>query len=153
MHIGIIFYSFSGHTLAITHEIAEKLSAAGHQVSINQLETAAPLNLIAQTVELKSIPSIESYDVILIASPVHGGRISSPIAGFLEKVQFMPGKRILCLAAHFLPYKWGAKQMIGSLNKACEAKGARIIGAVNVPRLSLRRKNHIAKVVNLLAEL
>ena len=85
MHIGIIFYSFSGHTQSITHEIAEKLSAAGHQVSINQLETAAPLNLIAQTVELKSIPSIESYDVILIASPVHGGRISSPIARFLEE--------------------------------------------------------------------
>ena len=153
MHIGIIFYSFSGHTLSVARKLGGKLSTAGHKFSLEQLETTAPLKLSAQRAELKSIPSIEDYDTLVIASPVHGGRMSSPIASFLEEVPSLQGKKVVCLATHFLPYGWNGEQMIRSMKKVCEAKGAQIIGVGNTPRLSLRRKNHINEVVNNLAKL
>jgi NAD(P)H dehydrogenase (quinone) len=152
MKIGIIFYSHSGHTLSITEKLREKLTAAGYSVGIEQLETVGPLKLSDQTAELKAIPSVEVYDSLVIASPVHGGRLSSPMAEFLKKAPSLKDKQVVCLAAHFLPYGMGAKQMIQLMKAACQAKGAQIIGAGDVPRLSLRQNKHIEDVVNLLVK-
>ncbi|HEY60769.1 MAG TPA: flavodoxin [Anaerolineae bacterium] len=153
MQIGIIFYSFSGHTLSVIKKIKEKLTTSGHEVIIEQLETAAPLKLTTQTVALKSIPNVESYDALVIASPVHGGRISSPVASFLEKAPSLQGKKIVCLATHFLPYGWGGKQMIQLMEEVCKAKGAQIIGVGNVPRLSLMQDKYIDAVAKHLSKL
>lgn len=153
INIGIIIYTWSGNTLSIAQKLEEKLSSAGHKVSLEQLETAAPLKLGAQMSELKSIPSIKKYDVLVLASPVHGGRISSPIASFLEGTPSLLGKKVALLATHFLPFGWGGKQMIRSMKEVCEAKGAQIIGEGSVPWANFQPKRYIDEVVNKLAKL
>ncbi|MBN2003920.1 MAG: flavodoxin family protein [Anaerolineae bacterium] len=38
MNIGVIVYSLSGHTLSLATSVKEKLSAAGHTVSLEQAD-------------------------------------------------------------------------------------------------------------------
>jgi len=42
MHIGIIVYSYTGHTLSVARLLRERLSAAGHDVSLERIETIGP---------------------------------------------------------------------------------------------------------------
>lgn len=150
MKIGIFFYSFSGHALSVAKKINERLITSGYQVGMEKLEPAGRLNPSDLRTELKSIPSIEDYDILVIASPVHGGRMASPIAEFLEKTPSMKGKRVFCLVTHFLPYGTGGKQTILQMKAACQSKGGQIIGSENFPRLSLRQKTKINGIFNLL---
>lgn len=39
MNIGIIVYSLSGHTLALAVQLKEALSADGHEVTLERVET------------------------------------------------------------------------------------------------------------------
>jgi len=148
MDIGIIFYSFSGHTLSVSKKIKNHLENSGYDVALEQLEPSGPFKLTDEVSELKTIPSIEKYNVLIIASPVHGGRMASPVAGFLKKVPHLKGKKMICLVTHFLPYSMGGKQMIRILKAACESLGAEVIATGNVPRLSLRQNKYINKVID-----
>jgi len=149
MNIGIIFYSFSGHTIRMVKKLEKKLSDSGYDAVLHQLEPAEPFHLTAPVAELKSIPSISKYDALILASPVHGGRMAGPMAGFLENVSSLKSKPTFCLVTHFLPYSMGGKQMIILMKDACESMGAKIIGIGNVPRLSFRQSARINEMVEI----
>ena len=150
MHIGIIFYSFSRHTLKVAKKLKEQLISYGYEAGLEQLEPAEPFHLTAPVAELKSIPAISQYDALILASPVHGGRMAGPMAGFLENIPSLNNKPVFCLATHFLPYSMGGRQMIDLMKDACESNGAKIMGFGNVPRLSFRRNIYITKIVDTL---
>jgi flavodoxin len=128
MKIGIITYSRSGKTLAVSKKLEEKLSANGHQVTLTQIETAGPLKSSARTVEFISKPQIEMNDLLVFASPVNGGQISVPLSSFLNQTLSLRGKKVICLVTHFLFRSWGANQAIQQMKTLCELKGAEIIG-------------------------
>ncbi len=152
MTIGIIFYSFSGHTLSVTKKLEKQLIDAGYGVVLEQLEPAGPLKLTDEIADVKRIPSVGQYDLLILASPVHGGRIASPMAGFLKKVPSLNGMRIICLVTHFLPFSMGGKQMVQLFKHTCESLGAEVVGTGNVLRPSFRQRKYIKKAVDLIKD-
>jgi flavodoxin len=139
MNIGMIVYSQTGHTLSVAMELKEKLSAAGHVVTLEQVETAGPVKLSAQSAELKTKPAIDTYDALVFGCPVRGGRMSAAMTSYLEQITSLQGKRVACLVTHFFFRGWGANQTIKLMKEVCESKGATVCGSGSVRWLSLRR--------------
>ncbi len=152
MNIGIIVYSFSGHTLLMATKLREKLAAAGHQVTLERLETVQPGALSGEVAALKSIPAVDAYDGLVLGTPVRGGTVSRPVVNYLERIPSLEGKRVVCLAAGFFPAQWGQNQALAQLKAICEAKGATVCGLGSVGWFSLNRKRQIPAVVNRLSD-
>jgi flavodoxin len=153
MTIGIIVYSRTGHTLSVARRLEERLSADGYDVTLEQLETAGPVSPSATTAALKSKPSIDAYDALVLGSPVNGGRMSAPMNSYLEQIPSLAGKRVAILLTHFFPQGWGAKQTIEQITEVCEAKGATVIGSGDVRWFSLGRRRLMAQAVEGLSDL
>lgn len=84
MKIGIIFYSLSRHTLSLSRHIKQVLEQDGHTVESIRLEPGS-YQVRAQKAELKSVPPVTGYDLLILACPVHGGRMAPPMQAFLEQ--------------------------------------------------------------------
>jgi len=150
--IGIIVYSRTGHTLSVAKRLEDRLMADGHDVTLEQLETVGPVDLSATTAALKTKPTIDPYDALVLGSPVNGGRMSAPMNSYLDQVRSLEGKRVALLLTHFFPQGWGANQTIEQMTEVCESKGATICGSGDVRWLSLRRQRQISQAVDSLAK-
>lgn len=147
MNIGIIVYSQTGHTLTVAAQLKEKLSADGHAVTLEQLETVAPLQMGDTTAELKTLPDVGAYDALVFACPVRGGTPAPPLRVFLERMPALEGKKVAFLVTGFFPAKWGREQTFAQMKALCESKGAVVCGVGSVGWASLRRKPQIARAV------
>ena len=153
MNIGIIVYSHTGHTLSVAMKLKEKLSAAGHVVTLEQIETAGPVSLSATSAELKTKPAIDTYEALVFGSPVRGGVPAPPMMSYLEQVTSLEGKKVACLVTGFFPPGWGRNQTVAQMIEICESKGATVCGSGSVGWSSLQRKRQISKVVDSLSAL
>lgn len=151
MNIGIIVYSRTGHTLTVARQLQERLTADGHRVTLEELETIEPLDLSATTADLKTIPPLDGYEALVLGSPVNGSRMSAPMKSYLDQIPSLRGKRVALLLTHFFPRGWGANQTFEQMTEACESKGATICGRGNVRWTSLRRGRQIAQAVESVA--
>lgn len=153
MRIAIMVYSLTGHTLTVAEKLVERLTADGHDVTLEQLETVGPVDLSATTAALKTAPAVEPHDILVLGSPVNGGRMSAPMRSYLDQVTSLEGKDVALLLTHFLPAVWGANQTIEQMTAICESKGATVIGSGDVRWTSLRRRRQIEKTVDSLSAL
>ena len=153
MNIGLIVYSKTGHTLSVARRLKEKLSAAGHAVTLEQLETVGPVSPNAMSVELKTMPAIAAYDALVFGSPVWGGVPAAPIVSYLGQVPSLAGKKVACLVTGFFPAEWGRNQTVARMKEICESKGATVCGSGSVGWFRLDRKRQIADVVDHLSRL
>ena len=60
MNIGLIVYSLSGNTLSVAMKLTEKLSAAGHAVTLERVETVGPVKLSNEDAAIKSKPALDA---------------------------------------------------------------------------------------------
>lgn len=153
MHIGIVSYSFSGHTLKLAYHLEQRLTLDGHDVTNHQLETVTPIKIGATTAELAYIPEIESYDVVLLGTPVRGGVPSPPMLTFLEKSPSFAGKAVICFATGFFRSEWGRDQTLALMKEICEDRQGHILGTASVRWFSLLRKRQIKNVINTICTL
>ncbi|HUV89871.1 MAG TPA: flavodoxin domain-containing protein [Anaerolineae bacterium] len=148
MKIGLIVYSHTGHTLSVARKLKEKLSAAGHVVTLEQIETAGPVSPNATSVELKTVPAIDAYDALVFGSPVWGGVPAAPMMSYLGQITSLAGKKVACLVTGFFPAQWGRNRTIARMKEICESKGATVCGAGSVGWFRLNRKRQITDVVD-----
>ncbi|MBN2392025.1 MAG: NAD(P)H-dependent oxidoreductase [Anaerolineae bacterium] len=153
MNIGIIVYSLSGHTLTVATRLKEILSADGHEVTLERVETVGPAKPQFENAELKTKPVAAAYDALVFACPVRGGTIPSPMKRYLEQLPSLQGKQVACLVTHFFQREWGANQVLAAMQTLCESKGATVRGVGEVRWFSLHRKQQIAEVVEELGRL
>jgi flavodoxin len=152
MNIGIVVHSQTGHTLAVAVVLKERLLAAGHAVTLEQVETSRPAKPGAASVELRNKPEVDSYDALVFGSPVWGGAMSSAMTSYLSQVTSLQGKKVACLATHIFPPGLGANQTISQMKAVCESKGAIVCGSGSASWFPLGRKRRIAEVVDNLIE-
>jgi len=148
MNIGIVVHSQTGHTLAVAVMLKERLLAAGHAVTLEQVETSGRAKPGAANVQLKKKPGIDSYDALVFGCPVWGGVMSSAMTSYLAQVTSLQGKKVACLATHIFPPGLGGNQTIGQMKEICESKGAIVCGSGSVSWFPLGRKRRIAEVVD-----
>jgi len=132
MDIGIIYFSHSGHTRFAAQILEEKLSSLGHTVIIEPLKPVEPFSPSAATAQLSSVPEIGTHDLLILASPVNGGRMSAPMNSFLDQTGSLQGRQVIFLVTHFFPRMWGASQTIQAMADKCAAKGAMVVGDADV---------------------
>ena len=153
MNIGIIVYSHTGHTLAVAERLKETLSAAGHSVSLERLETVGPVALGATDARLKNKPEIDGYEALVLGTAVRGGEPAPPMAGYLDQLPSLEGIRVACLATGFFPAQWGQNQTLAKMAEVCASKGATVCGSGSVRWPALRRKRRTSEVVEEMAGL
>jgi flavodoxin len=148
MNIGVIVYSWTGHTLSVATQLKETLAAAGHMVNLERVEVVGSDELGATNVQLKTKPKVDTYDALVFGSPVRGGAMPPAMMSYLGQITSLRGKKVACLVTHFFPSKWGANQTINQMKAICESKGAAVCGWGDVgwPRLGLKRR--VAEVVD-----
>lgn len=151
MDIGIIVYSQSGHTLSVATRLRERLSALGHNVALERVETAGPEGQDAASVVLKTSPDVGRYDAVVFGCPVRGGVPAPPMRGYLERLSTLSGKKVACLVTGFFRAAWGRNQTVETISEICESKGATICGRASVGWFNPRRGRDIARAVEELA--
>ena len=152
MNVGIVAYSRTGHTLSVAVKLAEALSAAGHTVTLEQVEAAGPVRPGATNVPLKSVPPIEGCEALVFGTSVQGGTPAPPMASYLDQLASLQGVQVACLVTGFFPPGWGRDQTLARMREICASRGATFCGSGSVGWLSFSRKRQIAEVVEALSK-
>lgn len=154
MRVGVVYYSYSGHTALLVARLVSELSRVrGGQVREIPLEPEGSLQFNAISVPLKSMPTIEECDALILGTPVHGGRMSGPMRTFLEDISSLEDLRVAFLLTHFFPRQWGAVQTAEAMDALCREKGAEVLGSADVTWFSLHRENQINACISHIASL
>lgn len=153
MRIGLIYYSRTGNTERVMKVIASRLAENSHNMDQFRMEINEPWASNAERLSLKEFPDIQSFDCIILGTPVHGGRLSGAMRTFLEDTQDIHGKDVILLLTHLFWKGWGAEQTFNQMKEICTMKGANVIGSGNVMWLGFGRKKRIAETVDRITEI
>jgi hypothetical protein len=151
MNVGMVVYSQTGNTHSVAASLKEKLVAAGHTVTMERLQTSGDPTQ-GQEVQLQALPSVEPYDTLVVAAPVHAFSLSVPMKTCLNQLASLQGKRVVCLVTQAFPFAWlGGNRAIRQMTRLCGSKGATVCGSgiVNWSRKS--RDQQISQVVDRLS--
>jgi flavodoxin len=146
MKIGIIIYSKTGNTYEVVNRIKERI---GTEATIEKIEIEEDASSNNRNVELKKIPKIDNYDIVIFASPVQAFSLAPAMNAYLEQVISLKNKKVGCLVTEFFPYPWmGGNRAIKQMKKLIEAKEGtvEVTGIVNWS--NKKRDKMIDDVVN-----
>lgn len=141
MTIAIVYFSLTGHTKTFVNHLAVAYKG---NIEVFELEPREKFNSSEIKAPLNSIPDVSPFDTVLLASPVNGGRMSAPMMSFLEDTKNFSGKKIILLATHFFPAKWGCDQMFQQIQSMVESRGGIITATSEICWTSLFRKKEIS---------
>ncbi len=88
----VLYYSAFGYVAVVANAIAEGARSAGAEVDIRRVPEiaragsapAAYFNAV-QEVPVAEVEDLANYDAIIVGSPTRYGRLSAPVAAFLEQ--------------------------------------------------------------------
>ena len=106
MNIGIIVHSHTGNTLSVAEKLKDRFLAEGHLVTLEQVTAVNEDPAAAANVELKTIPDIAGYDVLILGSPVRAFSLSPVMLLYLNQLPLLQGKKISCFVTQQLPFAW-----------------------------------------------
>jgi len=152
MNIGIIVHSETGNTHSVAMKLQEKLSAAGHTVSIERLKVVGKFKAGIKDLPLETVPDAGQYDALVFGAPVQAFSLSAVMTGYLERIASLQDKRVACLVTEAFPYPWmGGNRAIRQMRKICESKGATVCGTGIVNWMNARREQQIVDVTDRLS--
>lgn len=154
MKIGIIVYSQTGNTLSVAQKLKNKLSTAGHTVSLHQVSAFNGGESDVSKIRLNSAPSTEPYDALLFGAPVQGFSLSPVMAAYLSQATALQEKKVACFMTQFFPHpSMGGNRAIQQMRSLCETKGAKIHGSGIVNWSHPCREKRVADTVDTLCRL
>ncbi len=154
MNIGIIVYSQTGNTHTVAKRLQEKLVAAGHSVKIEQITIEGKTPAQPGKFTLIDVPVVDNYEAIILGGPVQAFSLNPVMKSYLEQLPSLTGKKVACFATKHLPLMvTGGKQAVASIKKACELKGAAVVGSAIVIWSGAKREQSINQSVENLAKL
>lgn len=134
MKIGIVVYSKTGNTMSVAQKIKQELFVAGHSVDLEQVTAVSEDPKSVAEVQLKNIPDISGYDVLIFGSPVHAFSLPFIMKAYLAQVTSLKGKKVGCFVTQQFPFAWmGGNNAINQMKKACQSKEGNVFdtGVVN----------------------
>jgi NAD(P)H dehydrogenase (quinone) len=98
----IIYYSAFGYVAIVAHAIADGARSAGATVDVKRVPEIAPsaippgahFNPVHDD-PIAVIDDLPKYDALIVGSPTRFGRLSSPVAAFLDQASELASKGIL----------------------------------------------------------
>lgn len=148
MNIGIIVHSHSGHTYKVALKLQEKLSATGHQVTIERLKSVGDAHPGVKNLQLEAYPDLTDYEGLILAAPVWAFNISPVMAAFLSQSSTLKAKKIAAFVTMGFPFAWmGGNRAIAKLKEICKAKGQTLTATAIICR-SGNDQNAVNKMLN-----
>jgi len=149
MRIGIIVHSYTGNTYSVAQAIQEKLSAAGHSVSLERITASDEEQRESGKVQLIKKPEVDEYDVLIFGAPVRGFSLSPAMTAYLERLKIQRGKKAACFLTQFFPLPaMGGKSSMGQMKKLCSSKGIMVCGTGIVNWSNINRKRRITDIAD-----
>ncbi len=148
MKIGLIIYSLTGNTRSVAERLHKKITAAGHDVTIEEITITG--NTPAQPGKFKfdRVPSTENYDAVIFGAPVQALTLHPVMKTYLEKLPAMSGKKTAIFVTKKLPLlSIGGTGAVSIMKKACEAKGSKVAAAEIVVWTEKKREKTITNCV------
>ncbi len=153
MNIGMIVYSQTGNTHSVALKLQEKLSAAGHAVTLERVEVIGEVGP-GKPVQFKTLPDAAKYEALVFGSPVQAFSLCQAMVDYLKQVASLQGKKVAFLVTEAFPYPWlGGNRAVRQMKRLCEAKGAAVCGSGIVNWMKKRREQQIVEVVDRLSSL
>jgi len=154
MHIGIIVYSQTGNTLSVAEKLKERLTAAGHTVSLEKVTVAGGRKQGDRNFQLETLPDPGPYEAVVFGSAVEAFSLSPVLTAYLKQIGSLRGKKVACLVTEFFPYPWmGGNRATRRMRKLCQSKGAAVCGSGVVNWAKFRRDKTTARAVDRLSGL
>ena len=140
MKIAIIFHSMTGNTMRLAILIENKLTKAGHEVALTQLQTNKPVKAgsIRQPMEfdITNLPDVSGFDAVIMGGPVWAFGPSTVIYKAITKMKSLNGKKLLPFVTMGFPLKgMGGKAAINHMSNAAKANGAIVLPGIIIPKM------------------
>jgi len=154
MNVGVVVYSWSGHTLSVAEKLAEKLSAAGHSAELLKVQVVGERKQGARDFRLDPLPDIDRFDGLVFGAAVEAFSLSPVLIAYLKSAESLQGKKVACLVTQQFPYPWmGGSRAVSQMKKLCKAKGATLVGSAVVNWAKSKREKTTAEAVDRLSGL
>lgn len=140
LKVKLIYYSHFGYTKLVGEQISERLKIRGFDVNESRLEIVGPLNFRDNLAVTMEVPSIEDFDLIILGTPVHDGRMSGAMRYFIEQITSFHKKRLIIVVTYLYRRGWGAVQTIEDIRRHCEAKDADFLASADIQWVPVFKK-------------
>ncbi len=98
----VLYYSAFGYVAIMANAVAEGARSAGAKVDIKRVPDTAPVAAVkgshfnpVKEIPIAKIEDLANYDAIIVGSPTRFGRLSAPVAGFLEQAGELLSRGVL----------------------------------------------------------
>lgn len=147
MNIGLFVYSYTGNTLSVAQRLKTKLEESGHRVGLESIK-ARNENPNQTQIDLTVIPDPQTYDQIILATPVRGFAVSPIMETYLEQWPNLNQKPVACFVTHAFPFAaMGGKSTIKMMMKLIQDKQATIVATGIIDWGNFRRETQIQKLI------
>ncbi len=154
MKIGVIIYSLSGNTRHVATRLQDKLAAAGHEVSLEEITITGNTPAQPGKFELQEMPDPERYEALIFGAPVQAFSLNPVMKAYLEKLPPLNGKRTAVFVTKQLALlRIGGTGAIGMMKKTCAEKGAKVAGDAIVVWAGKKREESIGRCVEKISAL
>jgi flavodoxin len=128
MKIGIFVHSQSGHTSTLGLAIVHKLREKAHDVDIELLRSVKRARPFMRHVELKKVPDINDYDIVVFGGPAWLTHPSPLLLSFIDEIPHLKNKKAFCFVITALPGGFSCgKGVLKKLNAKLDALGATVL--------------------------
>jgi len=145
MNIGLVVYSWSGHTKEVAQKLRDKLASGGHNATLVDIPLTAERKQGARDFEIAQRPDLAAYDGLVFGAAVEAFSLSPVMIAYLKDVDSLASKQVACLVSQQFPFAWmGGNRAVGQMTKLCKAKGATIVSSAIVHWTASKRGASIA---------
>ena len=149
----MIVYSQTGNTRSVAQKLQEKLSAAGHTVTMERIEVVGEV-APGQPVQFSATPDPLPYDALVFGSPVQAFSLCQAMVEYLRQVAPLQGKTVACLVTEAFPFPWlGGNRAVRQMTRLCKAAGADVCGSGIVNWMKKAREQQIVDVTDSMSRL
>ena len=124
MKIAILFHSKTGKTAGFSHYLGSELRALGHQAQAFSLETAEEPKWTARQVQLRDLPDLADFDLVVLGGPTWLGP-SPVVTSFLAQAPGLAGKSVYPFVTHMVPPFLNGRRALKVLRALSRKKAAR----------------------------
>jgi len=147
MKIGIIVHSQTGHTYSIAQKLQEKLSAAEHEVNLEQVKPIGEVKTGAKNIKFEILPDLDAYDALIFGAPVQAFSLSAVMKTYMNQIKSLNDKKVACFVTKGVPFNWtGGNKAISQMKKIIESQGGTVIGT-GIVIWRDKREEQIAELV------
>lgn len=153
MNIGMIVYSQTGNTWSVAQKLQEKLSAAGHTVTMERIEVIGEVSP-GKPVQFSATPEPQPYDALVFGSPVRAFSLCQAMVEYLKQVAPLQGKKVACLITEAFPFPWlGGNRAVRQMTRLCKAARADVCGSGIVNWMKKEREQQVVDVTDSMSTL